>query len=86
MAHLAVGASETKYLSVYDAGTEANTETNTTVAAFGVEGFNAARDDSDMVTLHAGVISQDDGLATSALSAMEKFNNPALAVTFTRTK
>ena len=86
VAHIGVGSSETLYLNVYDAGTEANTETNTTVAAFGVEGFNATRDDSDRVSVHAGVISKDDGLATSALTAMEKFNNPAVAVTITRTK
>lgn len=83
---LAVGGSSVVYLNVYDAGTEANTETNTTVAAFGVEGFNATRNDSDRVSIHAGVISKDDGLATSALTAMEKFNNPAVVVTITRTK
>ncbi len=83
---LAVGASSVVYLNVYDAGTEANSETNTTVAAFGVEGFNATRDDSDRVTVHAGVITKDDGLATSALTASQKFNNPAVAVTITRTK
>ena len=83
---LSVGASTTLYASVYDAGTEANSETNTTVAAFGVEGFNATRDDSDMVTLHSGIISNEDGLATSALSAQAKFNSQALYVNVTRTK
>ena len=57
-----------------------------TFAAFGVEGFNATRDDSDIVTLHAGIISKDDGLTTSALSAFEKWSNPAVAVKITRTK
>ena len=82
---LTVGESTTLYASVYDAGTEANSETNTTVAAFGVEGFNAARD-NDIVTLHSGVISNEDGLATSALTAQEKFNSQALYVNVTRTK
>ena len=83
---LNVGESTTSYALVYDAGTEANSETNTTVAAFGVEGFNATRDDNDMVTLHSGVISNEDGLATSALSAQEKFNSQALYVNVTRMK
>jgi len=83
---LGVGESQTSYMSVYDAGTEANSETNTTVAAFGVEGFSATRDDVNIVTLHSGIISKDDGLVTSALTALEKFNNPAAVVTVTRTK
>ena len=83
---LAVGESQTLYMSVYDAGTEANSETNTTVAAFGVEGFSATRDDVNVVTVHSGIISKDDGLSTSALSALEKFNNPAAMVSVTRTK
>ena len=86
LSSLNVGESKTSYALVYDAGTEANSETNTTVAAFGVEGFNADRDDNDMVTLHSGVISNEDGLATSALSAQEKFNSQALYVNVTRTK
>ena len=83
---LGVGESQTSYMSVYDAGTEANSETNTTVAAFGIEGFSATRDDVNIVTLHSGIISKDDGLVTSALTALEKFNNPAAVVTVTRTK
>ena len=83
---LALNESKTIYLSVYDAGTEANSETNTTIAAFGVEGFNATRNDSDTVSIHSGVITKEDGLTTSALTAMEKFNNPAVVVTITRTK
>jgi len=86
ISHLANAQSETIYLNVYDAGTEANTETNTTVPGFGGEGFNSNRDDSDRVSLHAGVITKDDGLTSSALTAMEKFNNPALSVTFKRVK
>ena len=83
---LSVGESTTLYASVYDSGTEANSETNTTVAAFGVEGFSATRDDSDIVTLHSGVISNEDGLASSALTAQEKFSSQALYVNVTRTK
>ncbi|SFV66840.1 hypothetical protein MNB_SM-4-1255 [hydrothermal vent metagenome] len=83
---LAVNANTTFYLNVYDAGTEANSETNTTVAAFGVEGFSTMRDDSDKISIHPGVISNEDGLSTSALTAFEKFNNPVVAVTITRTK
>ena len=65
-------------LNVYDAGTEGNDELTTTVPALGGEGFNSLRNDtSDIVTLHSGVVTKDDGLATSGLSFSDKWNNPA---------
>ena len=73
---------------VYDAGTEANTEAPGTIPgpADGGEGFNAARDDrDDRVVMHTGVISQDDGHATSALTGQHKFDNPAVMVRIERT-
>ena len=73
---------------VYDAGTEANTEAAGTIPgpADGGEGFNAARDDrDDRVVMHAGVITRDDGLATSALTGQHKFDNPAVQVRIERT-
>ena len=73
---------------VYDAGTEADTEAAGTIPgpAGGGEGFNAARDDSDdRVTMHSGVITQDDGLATSVLSGQHRFDNPAVMVRIERT-
>ncbi len=55
------------------------------VPAGGGEGFNAARNDTnDVVAFHAGVVSKDDGLANSALSANHRFLNPGAKLTITR--
>ncbi len=73
----------------YDAGTELNSEEAGTMPgpADGGEGFNAARDDLlDKVTIHQGVISQDDGLASSTLDQSHRFDNPVARVTITRTE
>lgn len=72
----------------YDAGTEANSETKGTFPgpADGGEGFNALRDDVDRVHAHPGVISQDDGLADSVLSASHRFDNPVLTIKIERTQ
>lgn len=87
--NLAVGDSMTLFAVVYDAGTEANSETADAIpgpaaAGGGQEGFNEARDDLNQVLMHSGVISADDGLATSTLTGMHKFDNPALKITITR--
>lgn len=71
----------------YDAGTEANTELAAEIPgpAGGGEGFNAARSDRvDHVTMHAGVISMDDGLATSSLTGQHRFDNPVTAIRIER--
>jgi hypothetical protein len=84
---LAEGDAWTGRAIVYDAGTEADTEAAGTIPgpADGGEGFNAARDDSDdRVTMHAGVVTQDDGLATSVLTSQHKFDNPAVMVRIER--
>ncbi|MGI2261387.1 spondin domain-containing protein [Shewanella sp. GXUN23E] len=72
----------------YDAGTEANSEAKGSIPgpADGGEGFNAARDDVNRVHIHPGVISADDGLSDSVLSASHRFDNPVMMVTITRTK
>ena len=85
---LAEGDAWTGRAIVYDAGTEADTEAAGTIPgpADGGEGFNAARDDSDdRVTMHAGVVTMDVGLATSALTGQHKFDNPAVMVRIERT-
>ncbi len=67
----------------YDAGTEANSEAAGTIPgpADGGEGFNAARDDiSDQITMHSGVVTSDDGLATSVLGEQHRFLNPVLRI------
>jgi hypothetical protein len=84
---LTVGQSMTIDTITYDAGTEKNTETSTTVpgpAGMG-QGFNAARDDvANMVTGHAGVVTKDDGLTTSVLTSVNRWDNPIGRITITR--
>lgn len=85
---LAVDETSTLRVIAYDAGTEANSEAKGTIPgpADGGEGFNAARDDNDKVHAHPGVISMDDGLMDSVLSASHRFDNPVLLIKVTRTK
>ncbi|WP_416307309.1 spondin domain-containing protein [Neptunicella sp. SCSIO 80796] len=89
LSSLSVGDSQGFYTFAYDAGTEANTESADTVpgpAAGGTgEGFNSMRDDSrDMVLMHQGVVSMDDGLASSALGQAQRFDNMVARVVITR--
>jgi hypothetical protein len=85
---LAVNDSITYQTVAYDAGTEANTESAETVPgpAGNGEAYNSTRDDINMVTMHPGIVSQDDGLSTSALTYQQKFDNPVMSVTITRTQ
>lgn len=85
---LNVGDSMTYTVGTYDAGTEANSEMMGTIPgpADGGEGFNAARDDVDFVAMHSGVVSKDDGLTTSVLTQMHRFDNPTMRITVTRTE
>lgn len=72
----------------YDAGTEADSELAADIPgpAGGGEGFNAARDDQmDQVSMHAGVVSNDDGFATSGLTEQHRFDNPVIQVRIERT-
>lgn len=86
----AMDVGEVKMYSTYayDAGTEINSEMAGTIPgpADGGEGFNAARDDVDYVSMHPGVVSNDDGLSQSILSGYHKFDNPLMTVSITRTK
>jgi hypothetical protein len=87
VADLATGESLTWRSIAYDAGTEANTESAAHIPgpAGGGEGFNAARDDiADRVAMHTGVVSQDDGFATSALTGQHRFDNPVAQITVER--
>ncbi len=72
----------------YDAGTEADSEQATVIPgpAGGGEGFNAARDDqADQVSVHSGVVSRDDGFATSDLTEQHRFDNPVVQILIVRT-
>jgi hypothetical protein len=85
---LAVNDKKSWNLSVYDAGTEANSEAAGSIPgpADGGTGFDATRDDVDFVGYHSGVVSQDDGLSSSVLTQAHRFDNPAVKLTITRTK
>ncbi len=86
---MSVGDVITQRGVAYDAGTEANTERAAHIPgpAGGGEGFNATRDDrADQVTMHIGVISQDDGLLTSDLTDQHRFDNPVIQVRVERTQ
>ncbi len=84
---LAVGDTAMYRGIAYDAGTEANTELAAEIPgpAGGGEGFNPIRDDRfDRVTMHTGVVSQDDGFAMSSLSNQHRFDNPTVSVRIER--
>lgn len=72
----------------YDSGTEANSELASTIPgpAGGGEGFNSERDDVDFVSMHAGVVSSDDGLTQSALTQAHRFNSPTAMISISRSK
>ena len=84
---LAVGESMSRAVVAWDAGTEANSEAAGTIPgpADGGEGFNAARSDPpDAVRIHAGVVSHDDGLASSVLGVQQRFDNPVMRLVVER--
>lgn len=86
---MAVGDSVTINTIAYDAGTEADTEAAADIPgpAGGGEGFNAARSDAaDRVSMHSGIVSQDDGFATSDLTEQHRFDNPVMRVRIERTQ
>lgn len=70
----------------YDAGTENNNELMADIPgpAAGGEGYNAERDDVNVVTMHPGVVTKDDGLSNSVLSFAHRWDNPTLNITITR--
>lgn len=84
---LAVGESASTMSHVFDAGTEANTETAGSMpgpAAMG-EGFNADRSaDLNRLTIHGGVVTTADGLTSSALNESHRWLGQAAKVVVTR--
>lgn len=82
----AVGDSWTTTTRVYDSGTEVNTEAAGTMPGpvDNGEGFNAAREDTNFVSMHPGVVTADDGLTDSVLTVQHKFDNPAVRIMVTR--
>ncbi|MBC3767714.1 spondin domain-containing protein [Neptunicella marina] len=86
LAELEVGASWSTMSMAYDAGTEANSELQSTIPgpAAGGNGFDAARDDVDFVAMHPGVVTKDDGLMESVLTSHHRFDNPVAKIIVTR--
>lgn len=83
---IAIGDSMVIDTISYDAGTEKNTESTVTVpgpAAEG-EGFNPMRDDSpSTVAMHSGVLTKDDSNPDSALTSINRWDNPVARITIT---
>lgn len=75
LSNLEVGQARVLWLPVYDAGTESNSETSTSIPgpAAGGEGFNIAREEGGIVTRHPGVVTSSDGYADSALDESHRF-------------
>lgn len=89
ISNLAPGESVNLNAIAYDTGTEANSEATGTIPgpADGGEGFNEVRDDiADQVTMHSGVVTFADGLASSVLLNDHRFLNPVMRLTITRTE
>jgi len=80
------GESMTMLATVYDAGTEKNTESTDTMpgpADNGI-GFDATRDDVGFVAAHQGVVTQDDGLTSSVLNQSHRFESKVAKFTIER--
>lgn len=84
--NLAVGDSKILFANAMDTGTEANSEALPDIPGpvAGGEGFNAARDDQDLITGHPGVVTTDDGLLTSVLDESHRWDNPVAKITVMR--
>ena len=82
--YMAVGQEIRIEATAYDAGTEANTETTTTMPGTNGEGYNGDRDDIvNFVHLHAGVVGNVD-LGSSHLSPDYRFDNPVMEISIRR--
>lgn len=87
LSDIAVGETAQVLAPIYDAGTESNDELASTIPgpAGGGEGFNPAREASDQVTRHPGVVTQADGYTESALNESHRFDQGGVLVKVTRT-
>ena len=85
---LVVNAIASTMTKVYDAGTESNSEMSGTIPgpADGGTGFSATRDDLNRITIHPGVVTKDDGLASSVLNESHRWLGPAAKVVVRRIK
>lgn len=86
ISELKTGDSMTVLAKVFDAGTEVNDESNIPGPAADGEGFTAARETLDKVTIHSGVVTMDDGLSTSALNESHRWQTYAAKVVIIKTQ
>ena len=89
LSQLQVGETLQIHSPAWDAGTEGNSEAAGTLpgpADSNGEGFNSARDDLDLVTIHQGVVTHDDGFSSSILDQSHRFDNPVAGISITRTE
>lgn len=88
LASLDIGDEMTVLIPVYDAGTEGNSELSGTIPgpADGGEGFNALRDDVNVVSRHSGVVTNDDGYTDSILDSSHRFDAPVAKLVLKRTQ
>jgi len=86
LSDLAVGDELKRFMPVYDAGTEGNSESLGSIPgpAAGGEGFNAERDDVDYVARHPGVVTDIDGYTDSVLDQSHRFDAPVALVVVKR--
>ncbi len=86
LSDLEKGKMTTYFTKVYDAGTEGNSESLGTIpgpadsSTAADKGYNAARDDANFVAIHPGVLTKDDGLSSSILDEMHRWNGPAARI------
>lgn len=83
---LKVGSTLQMDLLAYDAGTEGNSERAATIPgpAGGGVGYDEARDDIDIITVHGGIVGSDDGLSGSALNMSHRWDNPVASIRIER--
>ena len=88
LANFDIGDEVTVLIPVYDAGTERNNELSGTIPgpADGGEGYNAERDDVNVVSRHPGVVTNEDGYADSILDSSHRFDAPAAKLVLKRTQ
>ncbi len=74
------------YLSIYDAGTEANSELAGTIPgpADGGEGYNSERNDTNKIAMHPGVATTVGDHGDSVLDQSHRFDAPIALVEITR--
>ena len=88
---LTVGDSMTMMSHVFDAGTEADTESAGTFPGpantvdMDDKGYSSTRNDAhDFITVHPGVITKDDGLSASVLTEAHRWNGVAAKIVIER--